>query len=62
MDSTNRQIVDALTRSVLAKPAADLRRGRHPLLALSIGRRLALGLLIPILAVLLSLGNIGLQS
>jgi diguanylate cyclase (GGDEF)-like protein len=38
------------------------RSGARSLLALSIGRRLALGFAFPILAVLLALGSIGLQS
>ena len=37
-------------------------RNRHPLLAMSISKRLALGFLIPLLIVFLGLGNIGMQS
>ncbi|HCI78075.1 MAG TPA: hypothetical protein DHW02_00105, partial [Ktedonobacter sp.] len=37
-------------------------RGRHPFLAMSISKRLALGFLIPLLIVFLGLGNIGIQS
>ncbi|HLI07161.1 MAG TPA: diguanylate cyclase [Ktedonobacteraceae bacterium] len=61
MDSTNAQRAASSTLSMW-EPATILRRTRHLLLALPIGRRLALALLIPMLAVLLSLGSIGLQS
>ncbi|HZU67043.1 MAG TPA: diguanylate cyclase [Ktedonobacteraceae bacterium] len=46
----------------LPGPASISRKNRHPLLALSIGKRLTLGMLIPIIAVLLALGSIGVQT
>lgn len=62
MGSMNRHLADPPALLELVEAVGSLSRVRHPLLALSIGWRLALGLLIPILAVLLSLGSIGLQS
>ena len=62
MDSTIHHPAEVSTRQLPGDTASTPRKGRHPLLALSIGRRLAMGMLIPILVVLLSLGSIGLQS
>src|SRR5579875_2710620 len=61
MDSTNAQRAASSTLSMW-EPATILRRTRHLLLALPIGRRLALALLIPMLASSLSLSSTGLQS
>ena len=65
LDSATRQVetsTDLFSRSVSRAAARSGRTGHHSLLALSIGRRLALGFLIPILVILLALGSIGLQS
>jgi diguanylate cyclase (GGDEF)-like protein len=53
---------DPFSRSAPRAAARFGWTGHHPLLALSIGKRLALGFLIPILVILLALGSIGLQS
>src|SRR5947209_6572757 len=55
-------VTKPLSQSTPDAPTSPRRSGRHPLLNMSISRRLALGFQIPILVVLLSLGNIGFQS
>ncbi len=62
MESAEPHSIELSARPLFFWLVNGWRRDRHHLLALSIGRRLALALLIPILAILLSLGSIGLQS
>jgi diguanylate cyclase (GGDEF)-like protein len=65
LDHATQQVetsTDLFSRSVFRAAARSGRSGHRSLLTLSIGRRLALGFLIPILVTLLALGSIGLQS
>src|SRR5947209_13414489 len=64
MDSATRQR-ELPAEPFRSAPGAQVRvgrAGRHPLLGMSIGSRLTLGFLIPILVIFLALLSIGLQS